>query len=187
MYDAALEGLRLAEQRKLEVPGVSPGREFALATIHRAENTDDSRRLLGILDGLDRVAAEICPVLLPLHPRTRKIAGQLGWSAKTLQILSPFPYLAMLFAESRARMIFTDSGGVQKEAYFFQRPCITLRDETEWVETLAGNCNVLVSAYDPGAILEAARRVHLAGPWANPYGDGKAGRVIAEKLRSGAG
>jgi UDP-GlcNAc3NAcA epimerase len=182
MYDAALAGLEAAS-RNTDSDLNHWGSEFALATVHRAENTDDPKRLTGILEGLERVAAAICPVFLPLHPRTRNVVRQMGWTSRHVKITQPIAYLDMLVAESRARLIFTDSGGVQKEAYFVRKPCITLRNETEWEETLANGCNVLVDATDPVAITNAAlRSIEGVGPWTGLYGDGNAGGQIAAAL-----
>jgi UDP-GlcNAc3NAcA epimerase len=159
-----------------------PG-SFALATVHRAENTDDPRRLLEILSALDEIAERICPVLLPLHPRTRKSMATCGYDLRSVQVLPPCSYLEMILMESRARFILTDSGGVQKEAYFVKVPCITLRDETEWVETIANGCNVLTGA-NRQAIVQAAANCLGAGPWTAVYGDGNAARRIIEALRN---
>jgi UDP-GlcNAc3NAcA epimerase len=148
MYDASLFYRDQARQRSriLARLRLAP-REFVLATIHRAENTDDAGRLRGILEGLARVAQNE-RVVLPLHPRTREwikrfdLAGCLG----KIEILEPVSYLDMICLEEAARLICTDSGGVQKEAFFFRVPCVTLRDETEWVETVESGWNFLAGA-----------------------------------------
>jgi UDP-GlcNAc3NAcA epimerase len=179
MYDAALQFREIAG-RKIAAPNYAAG-AFALATIHRAENTDDPKRLAGILAALEEISREICPVVLPLHPRTRKMLAGAGYSALSISVVAPVSYLEMLVLESRARFILTDSGGVQKEAYFFQKPCITMRHETEWTETLENRCNVLAGA-DAAQILAAARATGIAGPWLAKYGDGNAGSLIANAL-----
>jgi len=140
---------------------------------------------LGRLDLASEVydlVVEICPVVLPLHPRTRKAAAEIGWTPQNVRAIRPISYLEMLLLERRARLILTDSGGVQKEAYFARVPCVTLRDETEWVETLGDGCNVLAGA-DEQRIIEAARATASAGPWTALYGSGTAGCVIVEALR----
>ena len=134
MYDAALHFGRLADHAStaLESLGLEPC-GYVLATVHRAENTDDPARLEAVFEGLFRVAAEL-PVVLPLHPRTRKALERLGWlerAREQLRLIEPVGYLDMVALEKNARLIATDSGGVQKEAYFFGVPCVTLRDETE--------------------------------------------------------
>jgi UDP-GlcNAc3NAcA epimerase len=186
MYDAVLAFKELAERRAdRTMERWRPG-EFALATIHRAENTDDPQRLRSILTGLETVARTLCPVVLPLHPRTAKYLAAMGWSPEAVAILPPVSYLDMILLESRACFILTDSGGVQKEAYFAKVPCVTLRDETEWVETLENNCNVLTGA-DPDCIVAAAANAHLAGPWTAVYGEGNAAQAVLESLLSYAG
>jgi UDP-N-acetylglucosamine 2-epimerase len=144
MYDAVLLYLDLAERKSeiMERLGLKP-KSYALATVHRAENTDQPERLRTIFDGLERVAEEGLSVILPLHPRTRKHLNTLGIHPKEVQVLDPVSYLDMLVLEKNARVILTDSGGVQKEAFFFRVPCVTLREETEWVETVERGWNTL--------------------------------------------
>lgn len=174
MYDAALWGARKADGAGVFSDSPWRDKPFALATIHRAENTDDPARLAALLEALEQISEDMFPVVLPLHPRTRKVLGEQGWTPRALQLIEPLNYLEMLWMERRARMILTDSGGVQKEAYFMNVPCITLRDETEWVETLAGGCNVLAGA-DTAKIVAAAKNAGNAGPWTMLYGNGDAG------------
>jgi UDP-N-acetylglucosamine 2-epimerase len=145
--------------------------------VHRAENTDDPDRLRQIVEALDRIAATVWPV----HPRTRKRIGEMGWAASVVTTIDPLSYLDMLLLEGHARFILTDSGGVQKEAYFFCVPCITLRDETEWQETLENQCNVLTGCSQQ-PILEAASAVSKTGPWSKSYGDGRAADKILDAL-----
>ncbi len=180
MYDASLIYCGVARERHPEIAARAPG-SYALATLHRAENTDDPARLAEILEGLERVASEICPVVLPLHPRTRKALEAMGWEPKAVEVHGPVGYLEMLLLESGARAILTDSGGVQKEAYFARVPCVTLRDETEWEETLANRCNVLAGA-DAGRIADAVRNAASAGPWSDCYGSGDAGARVVRAL-----
>lgn len=152
-----------------------------MTTIHRAENTDDPARLYEILAALEEIAAAVCPVLLPLHPRTSARLKADQWEPRGIHIIRPVSCFDMLLLEARARFILTDSGGVQKEAYFMRVPCITLRDETEWVETQENVCNQVVGAgREP--ILEAVRRAASAGPWGNPYGQGDACQAIVREL-----
>lgn len=182
MYDAFVIFRGIAERRGGELASTWQKGEFALATIHRAENTDDPRRLQSILLGLESIAESICPVVLPLHPRTRKVLDASGWQPRSIAVTSPLSYFEMLLLEGRAKLILTDSGGVQKEAYFAEAPCVTLRDETEWVETLENGCNVLAGA-DADRIVGAARDAATAGPWTALYGDGHAGDKIIDALR----
>ena len=181
MYDAALYYRAIAENRGGPLAERFQKDRFALATIHRAENTDDPRRLRSIASALEFIARDICTVVFPMHPRTRKYLDRAGIQFHAVTVLPPVSYLEMLLLESRACFIVTDSGGVQKEAYFVQVPCITARDETEWVETLENNCNVLTGA-DERAILAAAANVGTVGPWLNPYGNGNSCEVILRSL-----
>ncbi len=182
MYDTVLDNIRHAEDRAEAVAYRWPRGGYALATIHRAENTDDPCRLRTLIEALERIAAEICPVVLAAHPRTRKALETSGVTVDRLAMIPPLSYPDMLLFEKRARMILTDSGGVQKEAYFVQVPCVTLRDETEWTETLENGCNVIAGASDPDRIVQAAQRAGSAGPWLQQYGRGDAGRVILREL-----
>ena len=181
MFDAALAFRERAEKRGGPLADEWQPGTFALATVHRAENTDDPGRLRSIFKALDRIAEAICPVVLPLHPRTKKCLAAAGWSPRALRIIPPCSYLEMILLEGRARFVLTDSGGVQKEAYFVKTPCITLREETEWEETLEHNCNVLAGA-DEEKIVTAARNAGKAGPWTAVYGDGAAGAKILSAL-----
>ena len=141
---------------------------FLLATVHRAENTDNPERLRSIAAAFAKIKE---PVVFPVHPRTRKRLEDLG--IKNLKCIDPVGYLDMVRLEQAARMILTDSGGIQKEAYWLGTSCITLREETEWVETVTTGWNVLVGA-DTERILEQVRS--FAPPAARPtlYGDGHA-------------
>jgi UDP-GlcNAc3NAcA epimerase len=181
MYDAVLANITAAEQRNAGAAHWPAG-SYALATIHRAENTDNPARLRVLLAALEAIAAEVVPVVLALHPRTRKMIEDFNWRPDRVTVIPPAPYLDMLLLEKRARMILTDSGGVQKEAYFLRVPCLTLREETEWVETLENSCNVLVGASDPQRIRAAAHNIERAGPWSDHYGQGDAGFKIAAAL-----
>lgn len=182
MYDAALQFAQVASERSgiLDGAGIEPGR-YVLATIHRAENTDDPARLANIVSALETVAATI-PVILPLHPRTAGRMKAAGLAFDRVRTVPPVGYLDMVALESGAALIATDSGGVQKEAFFYRVPCVTLRDETEWVELVELGWNRLASpaAGDlPDVILRA---VGSKGREARPYGDGNASGAIAEIL-----
>jgi len=163
--------------------GVKHG-EYVLATIHRAENTDDATRLREILTGLKEIS-ESCPVLLPMHPRTRNLIGQLAdpTCLKGLQVLEPLSFLQMLRLEMSARAIVTDSGGVQKEAFFHGVPCITVRDETEWSETVELGWNELVGA-ERNRLVAAFERLDSRTPvvGCHPYGEGDAAMRILRVL-----
>lgn len=181
MYDASIAYREAAELKGGRLADEWRKGEFALATVHRAENTDHPERLRQIVNALEKIAVTTCPVLWPVHPRTWKKLKALGLSLDRVTAIDPVSYCEMLLLEGRARFILTDSGGVQKEAYFFRVPCITLRDETEWVETLENGCNVLTGA-DMGSILSAVPGIAKAGPWYNIYGGGLAGPATLEAL-----
>jgi UDP-GlcNAc3NAcA epimerase len=151
MYDASLFAAELAAERSqvLQTLELHPG-DYAVATVHRAENTDDAQALAQILDWL-RAQAAIQPIVLPLHPRTAQAAARHGLSLAGLDIREPLGYLDMTQLVANSVAVYTDSGGLQKEAYFHKVPCVTLRSETEWVETIANGWNRLWTqdAYAP--------------------------------------
>ena len=154
---------------------------FVLATVHRAENTDDPARMLGILTGLGQCGL---PVVLPLHPRTRGKLRELGLTVPgNIRLVEPVGYLEMVWLEAHCRIIATDSGGVQKEAYFHGKPCVTLRDETEWVELVETGWNVLVGA-DPNSITTELTKAAPSGDVIQFYGAGdSAVKIISEIIR----
>jgi UDP-GlcNAc3NAcA epimerase len=189
MYDSVLHLGPRAEQASsvLAREGLEHGR-YVLATIHRAENTDSIEHLMGTLAGLESVAQEI-PVVLPLHPRTRALlaeAGNLSPMGAGLRLIEPVGYLEMLALERGARLIVTDSGGVQKEAFFQRVPCLTLRHETEWTELLDAGWNRLVPPVSAEAIARALREALVQPRPPEPiqplYGGGSAGVAIAALL-----
>lgn len=188
MYDAALLHGSRAERRSrvLEQLGLSQ-KNYVLATIHRPENTDHLERLSTLMGALAEVAREI-PVLLPLHPRTRTILereGMLDDATRNLQLTAPVGYLDMVMLEKHARLIVTDSGGVQKEAFFHRVPCVTLRDTTEWVELVEMGWNRLApptSVAAVTAVLRTALTMSPPLPVRDPYGGGAAGERIASIL-----
>ena len=143
MYDATLEAARRAagESRILERLGLESG-GYVLATVHRAENTDDAAALTDVVRYLQAAASRM-PVVLPLHPRTRQAAERFGVSLDGLTLSAPVGYLDMAQLLTHCAEVMTDSGGLQKEAYFHRKPCITLRGETEWVETVEAGWNRL--------------------------------------------
>lgn len=187
MLDASLHYRQQAIERStvLERLHVERGR-YVLATCHRAENTDEPDRLRAILKALATVARKM-PVVLPLHPRTRNIIAASGMQdlVGDVTLLEPVSFIDMIRLEEGACTIVTDSGGVQKEAYFFQVPCVTLRDETEWVETVEAGANRLVGAqYD--AIVSSVLDPPRSCEWPALYGDGHAGeRMLRELLQAG--
>ncbi len=169
MAEALARAAEVARQRSptVDTPGLSPGR-YLLLTVHRAENTDDPERLRRILKALD-AAAET--VVFPVHPRTRKVLEHLAYAPPAhVRLVPPVGYIDMVRLLTNARLVLTDSGGVQKEAYWTNVPCVTLRDETEWIETVTTGWNVLTGA-DTEAIVRAMKS--FCPPPAHPplYGD----------------
>ncbi len=159
---------------------------FILATLHRAENTDDPERLAAIVSALNEINATLAPVVLPLHPRTRKLIAQHGLNLN-VHLIDPVGYFEMVWLLDHCELVLTDSGGVQKEAFFFGKACVTMRDQTEWVELIHAGANELVGA-DQGRIIDAAkchlgRRVQDAHQL---YGGGKAAnRIVKELVKAG--
>jgi len=191
MKSTILEDLNLFNPQSLRARGLSEPEaairipQYYLVTLHRAENTDDPKRLKSILKALNEIGKDV-PVILPLHPRTKKMMGvhRLSIKARGVKMIDPVSYLNMVMLEKHARAILTDSGGVQKEAYWFKVPCFTLRDETEWVETVKSGWNVLVGAETERIIEgvhEAMRKV-LPRKAPNAFGNGKACRKIVDFL-----
>jgi UDP-GlcNAc3NAcA epimerase len=186
MYDVALFYREKAQKnsRILNTLGLA-NKGFALATCHRAENTDDPQRLASVLGAFSEIAKDL-PLVLPLHPRTKKLIAENHLNSLLDSIITtePLPFLDMIALEQSARMILTDSGGVQKEAFFYNTPCITLRDETEWVETVSLGWNQLVGA-DAKAIIQAVKKISITPkPIAQntPYGNGDASQQICKLL-----
>jgi UDP-GlcNAc3NAcA epimerase len=171
MYDTTLAAVKRAESRStiIETMGLTP-RGYAVATIHRAENTDDPERFARVVAWLEDAARQT-PVVMPVHPRTRKLLASRGLTPAGLTLIDPIGYLDMARLLSQAAAVFTDSGGLQKEAYFHRVPCVTLRDETEWVETVEAGWNRLWTSdsYAP--------RRDIAD-----YGDGHSATAIARLL-----
>jgi UDP-N-acetylglucosamine 2-epimerase len=179
MRDAIDQNLGRALKRPR--PSATPrAGTYYLATVHRQENTDDPARLGAILGALEALPH---PAILPLHPRTARRLESLGRTpGGAVRILPPQPYLEMLRLVSESRAVLTDSGGLQKEAYLLGAPCVTLRESTEWVETLAKGANRLVGA-DPRRLRAAIAAIERQRPRWNPkalYGDGHASERIVD-------
>lgn len=177
MYDAVLLYGELAEKKSsiLERLNLRP-KTYVLVTVHRAENTDSPERLQGIVEGLHRLAEAGWTIVFPMHPRTRQAMERFGLAIRKANIIviEPVSYLDMLMLEKHARVILTDSGGVQKEAFFLKVPCVTLREETEWMETVETGWNALVGS-EPNLIVQAIRTSQpFRRTTIKPYGDGYA-------------
>jgi UDP-GlcNAc3NAcA epimerase len=184
MYDAALYYSDLSEKKQVSIGNqLNLPENYLLATIHRAENTDDFDALSGIVEALNTIHRHT-PVVITLHPRTKAAIDRFELNVECI-VLPPLGYLDMIHCIKHSNMIITDSGGLQKEAYFFQKPCITLRSETEWVELVENGYNML-SGTKPETILSAFKEMNTREfRWANQlYGDGHAGDNIVYLLLS---
>ena len=154
-----------------------------MATLHRAENTDDVERLISIFSALNTIAQEI-PIVLPLHPRTRKILEKINIEINyNIYLVEPVSFLEMLWLEKNSILIMTDSGGVQKEAFFNQKPCVTLRDETEWVELVENGYNKLVGADRDKILLAVNEMINKKIDFSHDiYGNGHAAEIIVDAI-----
>lgn len=180
MQDGAMFYKKLSERPSFEVKD-----DFALCTIHRAENTDNKTRLKNIFEALQEIGKEK-QIILPLHPRTKKILENLKLNIENLTIIEPVGYLEMVWLVDNCSLVMTDSGGLQKEAYFFKKQCITLRDETEWIELVESGVNILVGA-DKSKIVEAYKNnlgFNIEKSSLDFYGGGKASENIIKELIS---
>jgi UDP-N-acetylglucosamine 2-epimerase len=195
MYDTVLRNIGIANEKYSnglwfdeivrgngEISKISEN-GYYLATIHRAENTDNPNKLSNIFRAFSELDK---PVLLPLHPRTKKLIENLDVDMKNIIIIKPVGYLLMLYLTSNAYMVVTDSGGLQKEAYFLKTPCTTLRDQTEWVETLENSWNVL-STINVEEIKSKVQRdlTCLQYPQPKSFGEGNAALKICEAVFNG--
>lgn len=183
MNDAFLFNLKIAEEN-VDKQKLLPKQSFYLATIHRAENTDDQKRLQAIVESLCQLDKKI---LLPLHPRTAKKLEQYGLkkvleTSDIITMIEPVSYLEMILLEQEADGIITDSGGVQKEAYFASTPCFTLRDQTEWVETVEAGWNQLINPLTHN-LSEAVKTFKTPQQRYQLYGNGNASELIVKRIK----
>lgn len=177
MQDAAL----LFSEHSLPPIGNIP-HGFILTTLHRAENTDNPNRLADIIKSLNIIHETVAPVVIPLHPRTEQLIGKYGLKLN-VHMINPVGYLEMLWLIKNSELILTDSGGLQKEAFFFGKACVTMRDQTEWIELVEAGANELVGS-DENRILSAVSRNfgRKVQDMKNLYGGGLAASNIAEKM-----
>ncbi|WP_068964041.1 UDP-N-acetylglucosamine 2-epimerase (non-hydrolyzing) [Desulfosporosinus sp. BG] len=187
MADALYYHARRAEDRNIAENLRYKRKSYLLATVHRAENTDNPSRLEGIIKAFAQIDGQI---VLPLHPRTKKLLLSCQMSIpENVEVIEPVGYLEMILLEKEAELILTDSGGVQKEAYLWQVPCVTLRDETEWVETVHTGWNTLAGANTEEIVAAVARyRKNSLPPYLeNLYGNGRASEEIVEAMEERGG
>ena len=178
MYDSVLHFAKIAEQKSDIMSRLNLNKEeYVLATMHRAENTNDFFKLKNIIEAFNESEEKI---ILPLHPRTERYIKEYGLSfSKNIKVIESVGYLDMLILEKRSKKIVTDSGGVQKEAFFFGKPCITLRDETEWIETVENGWNIIVGA-DKVKIKDAILQFKCSKPKEGHFGFGDAAKKIVD-------
>ena len=158
---------------------------YLIVTIHRAENTDDKKILNNIISAIRNISKKI-KVIFPMHPRTKKMIEKFSISIDGIKVVSPVSYLTMISLISNTKILVTDSGGMQKEAYFAKKPCLTIRDETEWIETLDHGWNQLVSAHDKFNIVNYLNKALdddiSSFKYKHHYGLGNAANIIADTL-----
>jgi len=187
IVDAIYQNLEIAGEKgnTLDTLNSKP-KEYFLVTLHRQENVDNQARFTSILEGLDKVATSFhLPVIYPIHPRSRKMMSVFHLEPRNLTLIDPVDFFGFLQLESNARLILTDSGGVQEEACILKVPCVTLRDNTERPETIEVGANVLAGA-SPNRILECSKMMlGRENNWLNPFGDGTAGRKIVKIITGG--
>jgi len=176
MYDSALFYKNLLEDRHVKIKG-----EYILATIHRAENTDDELKLVKIFKALD-LLNESYKVVLPIHPRTKKYLDQYN-IITSITLINPVGYLDMIALITNAMAVITDSGGLQKEAYFFKKRCFTLRDQTEWVELIKARCNQLINVENDDIVDVILESLNETPDFSKLiYGDGTTSKKIINCL-----
>lgn len=180
MLDAGLYYAKKSAEMA-QLPKATFEGEYILCTLHRAENTDDPQRLRSIVEALNEIHRKI-RVVLPLHPRTRKLLEQQGLSLD-VQVIDPVGYFDMIELLKHCSLVMTDSGGLQKEAYFFEKNCVTLRDETEWVELVKNGFNTLAGADREAIISMVETMLHRSSDFSmRLYGNGDAGEKIVAAL-----
>jgi len=182
IVDAVFQNLELAKDRNDVLTDLHPEpRNYFLVTAHRQENVDVKERFEGIIKGLELVAKEFgLPVIYPIHPRARKMMNHFGLKANGIEFIEPLDYLSFLQLEAKAKLILTDSGGVQEEACILKVPCVTLRDNTERPETRDVGSNILAGTNAESIVSKTKGMIERNNNWENPFGDGEAGKRIVE-------
>jgi len=185
IVDALYQNLSISEDRinHLNELELIP-EEYFLVTAHRQENVDVKERFEGIIEGLELVAKEFgLPVIYPIHPRARKMMNHFGLKANGIEFIEPLDYLSFVQLEARAKLVLTDSGGVQEETCILGVPCVTLRDNTERPETLEVGSNILAGTIAHKIVECTNLMLHVNNSWRNPFGDGNTGKRIVEILK----
>ena len=186
IVDAVCQNLVLADKKgdTLNRLRLHPN-EYFLLTLHRQENVDNPARFASILEGINRVSSKFqLPVIYPIHPRSRKRMSEFSLEAKNLVLIDPIDFLSFLQLESKARLVLTDSGGVQEETCILGVPCITLRDSTERPETIEVGSNILAGASSSEIIKCTELMLNRETRWENPFGDGRTAERIVKIMRT---
>jgi UDP-N-acetylglucosamine 2-epimerase (non-hydrolysing) len=186
IVDAVHQNLTIAKEKATVLSTLGLKRKgYFLVTLHRQENVDDRKRFAAILEGLSRVATEFrMPILYSIHPRSRKMMTHFKLEPRGLEMVEPVDFLNFLQLENSARLILSDSGGVQEEACILGVPCVTLRDNTERPETLEVGANILAGTSPDNIVASAGYMLSKKEGWANPFGDGTAGKkIVATTMR----
>lgn len=179
IVDAVNENIKIANNSNvLSQLGLNP-QEYMLSTLHRQENVDDKARLSEIFKGLESVSEKYkMPIVLPLHPRTKKMVKEFGLQLpQGVQTIEPLGFMEFLKLEANAKLVLTDSGGIQEECCILGVPCVTLRENTERPETVCVGANIL-AGYKSDSIVDSASIMNKNNNWKNPFGDGRAGERI---------
>jgi len=182
IVDAVYQNLQIAHRKAETFKNLDLKEEkYFLVTAHRQENVDNKNRFESILKGLQLINKEYdLPVIYPIHPRAKKRMMEFGLNADGIKLIEPLDYLSFLQLEANAKLVLTDSGGVQEETCILKIPCVTLRDNTERPETIEVGSNILAGT-NPTKIMEAVTKMmDIKRKWKNPFGDGKAGKRIVE-------
>jgi len=184
VVDAIIQNREIANHKRNTLNHLDlTEKNYFLVTVHRQENVDNKKRFSNILEGLQKVKNEFdIPVVYPVHPRSKKQMEQFGLQPNTIRLIDPVDFLSFLQLESNAKLVLTDSGGLQEETCVFGVPCVTLRDNTERPETLEAGSNILAGT-DSNKILECTKMMLAKkNSWKNPFGDGNTSRRIIEEL-----
>jgi len=185
IVDAVYQNLKLTSNKNniMKQLGIKE-KEYFLVTIHRQENVDNKNRFYNILLGLQHLLKKYkIPIIYPIHPRSRKMMEEFHFNIENIQLIPPLDVLSFLQLEKNAKLILTDSGGVQEEACVLKRPCVTLRDNTERPETIAVGANILAGT-NPSTILKSVSiMLNKNNDWNNPFGNGNAGKTIIKILQ----
>ena len=186
IVDAVYQNLEIASGRNSVLNDLHPEqRNYFLVTAHRQENVDVRKRFEGIIKSLELLADEFgLPVIYPIHPRARKMMNHFGLKANGIEFIEPLDYLSFLQLEARAKLVLTDSGGVQEETCILGVPCVTLRDNTERPETLVVSSNVLAGTKAETIASKTKEMMDRDNNWENPFGDGNAGKRIVGILET---